>query len=61
MHAAYYVVMAYVVGSALLGWLYFRRYRITRPPIGVFNLKDVALMLGAMCLSHICTSPYRPG
>jgi hypothetical protein len=29
----------------LLGWLYFRRYAIQRPPIGVFNLWDVAFML----------------
>ncbi len=50
MHAAYYVVMAYVIGAALLGWLYFRSYRITRPPIGVINLKDVAFMLGAIVL-----------
>jgi hypothetical protein len=41
-----------VVGCAssavLLAWLYFRRYRVTRPPLGVVNRWDVAIMLGAV-------------
>ena len=45
---------AIVVGQAIstvgLGWLYFRRWQVTRPPIGVFNLADVLIMLGGIVL-----------
>jgi hypothetical protein len=37
-----------ITGAALaasLSWMYFRHYAITRPPIGVFNLRDVAILL----------------
>jgi hypothetical protein len=34
----------------LLGWAYFRRYEIQRPPIGVFSLGDVAVMIAAIIL-----------
>jgi len=34
----------------LLSWLYFRCYQVTRPPIGVFSLGDVAFMLGGIIL-----------
>jgi hypothetical protein len=40
-------------GGALAGclsWLYFRRYAITRPPIGVFNLRDVAVLMAAIAV-----------
>ena len=35
--------------AALLGG-YFRRYAVTRPPIGVFNLWDIAIMIGGIVL-----------
>ena len=47
---ALYVVVAYAAGAVLLAWVYFRRFRVTRPPIGVFNLRDVMLMIGAIVL-----------
>jgi hypothetical protein len=34
----------------VLAWLYFRSFRVTRPPIGVFNLRDVLLIIGAVVL-----------
>src|SRR5215216_2911911 len=34
----------------LLSWAYFRRYLLARPPIGVFGLGDVALMVGVIIL-----------
>ncbi len=41
-----------VLGSALAtvgaSWAYFRRYRVTRPPIGVFNERDLAVMIGGI-------------
>jgi hypothetical protein len=47
---ALYVVAGSATGAVLLAWLYFRAFRVTRPPIGVFNLRDVALMIGAIVL-----------
>lgn len=34
----------------LLSWAYFRRYRLARPPIGVFGLGDVVVMIVAIVL-----------
>jgi hypothetical protein len=36
--------------TIVLGMVYFRRWQLTRPPIGVFNLGDVAFMLGGILL-----------
>jgi hypothetical protein len=47
---AFLVILAYAVAALLGSWSYFRRYAITRPPIGVFNLWDVAIMLGGIVL-----------
>jgi hypothetical protein len=47
---AVFVIVVHAVAATLLGWLYFRRYRMTRPPIGVFNLGDIAIMIGAIIL-----------
>lgn len=44
------VVLGHAVGAVLLSWAYFRRYRIKRPPIGVLNLADVGVMIGAVVL-----------
>jgi hypothetical protein len=44
------IVLAQAIGTVGLGWLYFRRWRVTRPPIGVFNLADVLIMLGGIVL-----------
>jgi hypothetical protein len=47
---AFYVVLGYTAAGLLLGWAYFRRYQLTRPPLGVMNLGDVALMIGGIIL-----------
>ena len=39
MPTATLVVLAYTAAAVLLGWGYFRRYPVTRPPLGVFNLR----------------------
>jgi hypothetical protein len=44
------VVLSFALGAVLLGWLYFRRYTLTRPPLGVFNLADLAMMVGGIIL-----------
>ena len=44
------VVLFHVAASVILAWLYFRRYAMTRPPIGVFNLGDIAVMIGMVVL-----------
>jgi hypothetical protein len=44
------MILGYAVGGMLLSMLYFRRYKVTRPPIGVINLWDVALLLTGIVL-----------
>lgn len=44
------VVLGHTFGAVALGWLYFRRHALKRPPIGVFNLTDVGFMLGGIVL-----------
>jgi hypothetical protein len=47
---AFYVVLAHAAAAVLLGSGYFRRYRMARPPLGVVNLFDIALVLGLIVL-----------
>jgi hypothetical protein len=42
------VVIGLSFGTIALGTVYFRRWQLTRPPIGTFNLGDVAFMLGGI-------------
>lgn len=44
------VVTAAAVLALLAGWGYFRRYQVFRPPIGVFNIRDVGLFIGGIIL-----------
>jgi hypothetical protein len=44
-YLSYAVVLGGAVCAILGGWAYCRRYQVSRPPIGVFNLKDLALMV----------------
>lgn len=44
------VVLAFAVAAVALSRLYFRRFLVTRPPIGVFNLTDIAFMIGGIIL-----------
>lgn len=44
------IVFAGGTVAAWLSWLYFRRWTITRPPIGVFNLRDVAVLMTAIAV-----------
>src|SRR6266852_9933408 len=48
--AALLVVLGLCIAAILLSWLYFRRYQITRPPLGVFNLADVTYMIVGIIL-----------
>jgi hypothetical protein len=47
---SFFVVLSHTIAAMLLSWISFRRYPITRPPIGVFNLWDVAIMIGGIVL-----------
>lgn len=47
---ATFIILIHVAAAVILSWLYFRRYAMTRPPIGVFNLGDIAVMIGAVIL-----------
>jgi hypothetical protein len=42
---SYYVVLGCVACVQVGSWLYFRRYQISSPPIGVFNVQDLAVMV----------------
>lgn len=48
MWTATVVVLAHAYAAMLIAWFYFRRFSVTRPPIGVLNLGDVLFMLGAV-------------
>ncbi len=48
MNVAFYVVTACAAAALLFAWGYFRRYRVTRPPVGVMSLGDVIVMLAAI-------------
>ena len=50
---AYWVVLGHAAAAVLLGHAFFRRYRVPRPPVGVFDLGDVALLLGAVVLAPL--------
>jgi hypothetical protein len=50
LHPAFYAVLGHAAGTVLLSWCYFRWYRVTRPPLGVFNLRDVAIMVVSIVL-----------
>jgi len=50
MSAASWIVLGHAGAAVLLGMAYFRRYQVTRPPLGVFNLADVLALLGAVVL-----------
>jgi len=44
------MILVHAISIITLGGLYFRHYQVTRPPIGVVNLWDVALLLGGIVL-----------
>jgi hypothetical protein len=44
------VVLNLAAATLALGWGYFRRYRVTRPPLGVIDLGDVLLMIVGIVL-----------
>jgi hypothetical protein len=50
MRVALVVILIHTTAAIMLGWGYFRRYTVTRPPIGVFNLWDIAIMIGGIIL-----------
>ncbi len=47
---AFLIVLSLATAPVVLGWGYFRRYAVTRPPIGVVSLGDVAVMVVAIVL-----------
>lgn|GEM_PF-1256126 len=50
---AWIVVMAFVVAAPVAAWIYFRRFELLRPPIGVFDWHDVVFMLVAIVVVPI--------
>ena len=50
---AWTVVTAFVVAAPVAAWIYFRRFELMRPPIGVFDWHDVVFMLIAIVVVPI--------
>jgi hypothetical protein len=50
MSVAFCIILAHAIGAVALGWIYFRRYRIAPPPLGVLDLGDIAMMIGGIVL-----------
>lgn len=50
MLTAMIVVLALTAATVWFAWLYFRRYTVVRPPLGVFNLRDIAIIIGFIIL-----------
>jgi hypothetical protein len=48
LYPAFFAVFGFAASAVLLGWVYFRRYEISRLPVGVLGLGDVAVMIGAI-------------
>jgi hypothetical protein len=44
------IVAGHAVVMVCLGWLYFSRYQIVRPPVGVISLADFLVTLGGVVL-----------
>lgn len=44
------VILGCTICAIFCAWWYFRHYEMARPPIGVFNLKDIALMIFCIIL-----------
>jgi hypothetical protein len=42
------VVLVFLLATTGGGWLYFRRVRINRPPVGVVNLRDALVLVGML-------------
>jgi hypothetical protein len=45
---SFYVVFAAAAAALSLSWVYFRRFRMSRPPFGVVNLWDIAFVGAAI-------------
>ena len=50
MTAGLWIVFAFAAGATVLASVYFRRVRMPRPPLGVFNRADVLIMLATIAL-----------
>ncbi len=44
------VILGAVLVALLGSWAYFTRWQVSRPPVGVFNGRDIALMIGGILL-----------
>jgi hypothetical protein len=45
---SFYILLAHAVLAVVLSWAYVRRYQVKRPPVGVLNLVDVAVMMAGV-------------
>jgi hypothetical protein len=45
---SFYILLAHAVLAVVLSWAYVRRYQVKRPPVGMLNLVDVAVMMAGV-------------
>jgi hypothetical protein len=50
MSSAVLVILVYSLGAVVMSFVYFRCFSVKRPPIGVINLRDVAVMVAGIIL-----------
>ena len=50
LHLSSFVVLGCVACALVGSWAYFRRYQVSRPPIGVFNGRDLVIMVPLLIL-----------
>src|SRR4051794_37338056 len=50
MNIAFCIILGHTIGAIAAAWLYFRRYRVAPPPLGVLDLGDIAVMIGGIVL-----------
>lgn len=50
MPTSFYVVVGLVAATTLGGWVFYRRFAVDRPPIGVVTRSDIAILLTLLVL-----------
>src|SRR5205809_936787 len=57
---SFYILFSCIVCAVLGSWGYFRHYVVSRPSIGVFNLKDIAILVLFILLVPYCYLLFPP-
>lgn len=50
MPTSFYVVIGFLAATTVGGWLYYRRFTVDRPPVGVVTRSDITILLTLLVL-----------